>query len=129
MRVCCHGNETGAPIAIKNPPNSAQLEGTPYHSPKLHPGPCSSVAMRRGSDGRGLYSLHFSSAVPHAKCSYRDGLLIQQLLPVIRSIAGDVVVFQQDNAPAHSAHDTAELCAVRNPFINPHTWPAASPES
>jgi len=28
---CCHGNETRAPIA--NPPNSTQLEGTPYHSP------------------------------------------------------------------------------------------------
>ena len=28
---CCHSNETRAPIA--NPPNSAQLEGTPYHSP------------------------------------------------------------------------------------------------
>jgi len=26
-----------APIA--NLPNSAQLEGTPYHFPKLHPGP------------------------------------------------------------------------------------------
>ena len=128
MRVCCHGNEAGAQIAIKNPPNSAQLEGTSYYSPKLHPGPCSSVAMRRGSDGRGLYSLHFSSAMPHAKCSYRDVLLIQQLLPVIRSIAGDGV-FQQDNASAHSAHDTAEVCAARNPFINPHTWPAASQES
>jgi len=31
--LCCHGNETRAPIA--NPPNSAQLLGTPYHSPKL----------------------------------------------------------------------------------------------
>ena len=27
----CHVNETRAPIA--NPPNSAQLQGTPYHSP------------------------------------------------------------------------------------------------
>jgi len=27
----CHSNETIAPIA--NPPNSAQLEGIPYHSP------------------------------------------------------------------------------------------------
>jgi len=35
--VCSHSNETRAPIA--NPPNSAQLEGTPHHSPKLHPGP------------------------------------------------------------------------------------------
>jgi len=30
--LCGHSNETDAPIA--NPPNSAQLEGTPYHSPK-----------------------------------------------------------------------------------------------
>jgi len=34
--LCCHSNETRALIA--NPPNTAQLEGTPYHSPKLHPG-------------------------------------------------------------------------------------------
>jgi len=32
--LCCHSNETRAPIA--NPPNSAQLEGTPYHSSNLH---------------------------------------------------------------------------------------------
>jgi len=35
---CCHSNATRAPIA--NPPNNAQLEGTPYHSSKFHPGPC-----------------------------------------------------------------------------------------
>jgi len=29
--LCCHSNETHAPIA--NLPKSAQLEGTPYHSP------------------------------------------------------------------------------------------------
>jgi len=29
--LCCHSNETCASIA--NPPNSAQLEDTPYHSP------------------------------------------------------------------------------------------------
>jgi len=46
--VCCHSNETCAPIA--NPPNNAQLTRTPYHSSKLHPGPCSSVGMRRGTD-------------------------------------------------------------------------------
>jgi len=40
--------KTRAPIT--NPRNSAQLEGTPYHSPKLHPGPCSSMGMRRGTD-------------------------------------------------------------------------------
>jgi len=45
---CCHKIETRALIA--NPPNSAQLEGTPYHSPNLHPSLCSSVGMRRGTD-------------------------------------------------------------------------------
>ena len=30
--LCCHSNETRA--AIANPPNSAQLGRTPYHSPK-----------------------------------------------------------------------------------------------
>jgi len=28
------------------PPNSAQQGGIPYHSPKLHPGPCNSVGVR-----------------------------------------------------------------------------------
>ena len=42
-----YSNETRAPIA--NPPNSAQIEGTPYYCPKLHPGPCNSVGMRRGT--------------------------------------------------------------------------------
>ena len=41
--LCCHSNESSAPIA--NLPNSAQLQGTPYHSHSLHPGPCSSVGM------------------------------------------------------------------------------------
>jgi len=43
---CCHSNAARAPIA--NPPNSAQL--VPYHSAKLHPGPCNSVGMRPRTD-------------------------------------------------------------------------------
>ena len=47
--LCCRSNETTrAPIA--NPPNSAQLEGTPYHSPKLHRGSCSSVGIEGQTD-------------------------------------------------------------------------------
>jgi len=46
--LCCHSNETRPPIA--NPPNSAQLQRAPYHCSRLHPGPCSSVGMRRGTD-------------------------------------------------------------------------------
>jgi len=45
--LSCHSNKTCALIA--NPANSsAQLKGTPYHSPKLHPGPCSSVESGEG---------------------------------------------------------------------------------
>jgi len=60
--------ETRAPIA--NPPNIAQLEGTPYHSPKLHPGQCSCVGIRRATDrqtgrhtdGRGQYTFRLGYA-------------------------------------------------------------------
>ena len=44
-------NETRVPIA--NPPNSAQQGGSPYQSPKLHRGPCSSrgrAAAERQTD-------------------------------------------------------------------------------
>jgi len=44
----CYSNATRAPIA--NPPNSAQLGGSLYHSSKLHPGPCSSVGVRPRTD-------------------------------------------------------------------------------
>jgi len=54
------------PCTDCNPPNSAQLEGTAYHSPNLHPGPCSSVGMRRGTgiytDGRGHYTFRLGYA-------------------------------------------------------------------
>jgi len=46
--LCCHSNATRAPIA--NPPNSAQLGGSLYHAPKLHPGPCSNVGVRPRTD-------------------------------------------------------------------------------
>jgi len=61
LALCCHRNEIRALIA--NLPSSAQLEGTLYHSPKLHPGPRSSVGMRRGTDtqtdGSDHYTFHF----------------------------------------------------------------------
>jgi len=50
LHACCHSTETRARAPTANPPNSAQLEGTPYHSPNLYPGPCSSVGTCRGTD-------------------------------------------------------------------------------
>jgi len=59
---------------------------------------------------------------------YRDVLLMQKLLPVIRSIDGDVFVCQQDNAPTHRAHDTIELLRRATlQFTSPDMWPANSP--
>jgi len=58
---------------------------------------------------------------------YRDVLLTQKVLPAIRSIAVDVFVSQQDNAPAHRARDTVELLCRETPqFISPDMWPANS---
>jgi len=64
--LCCHSNETSAPIA--NPPNSAQQKG-PLPFPQ--PGPCSSVGMLRGTDRdtqTAVTNIHFASATSHAKC-------------------------------------------------------------
>ena len=40
---------------------------------------------------------------------YRDVELMQQMLPSIRSIAGDAYVFQQDSATAHPVRHMVEL--------------------
>jgi len=62
-----HSNATRAPIA--NPPNSAQLVRIPYHSVKLHPGPCNSVSMRPQTDRQmRLTTVHFSWSTIRAKC-------------------------------------------------------------
>jgi len=54
-------------------------------------------------------------------------LLAQKVLPEIHSIAGDMFVFQQDNAPAHRARDTVELLHRETPqLISPDMWPANS---
>jgi len=84
--LCCHRNETRAPIA--NPPSSALLD-TPYHSSKLHSGPCSSVGMLRGAYAlykfptylltytqTALTNIHFASAIRHAKCNYARNMWI-----------------------------------------------------
>ena len=48
-------------------------KGHPYHSPKLHSGLYSSVGMWRGTDRQtaqtALTTIHFASAMPHAKCN------------------------------------------------------------
>jgi len=46
---------------------------------------------------------------------YRDVLLTQKLLPVIRQISGNEFVFQQDSAPAHRARETIELLRRETP--------------
>jgi len=79
--LCCHSNTTGAPIA--NPPNNAQLGGSLYHAPKLHPGLCSSVGVWLRTDNQRqtdtqtdrqtqtcVTTIHFASSTTHAKCKY-----------------------------------------------------------
>jgi len=72
--LCCHSNATRAPIA--NLPNCAQLGGSLYQAPKLHPGPCSSVGVRLRTDRQThthidtqtcVTTIHFASSTTHAK--------------------------------------------------------------
>ena len=78
--LCCHSNAASAPIA--NPPNSAQLGGSLYHAPKLHPDPCSIVGVRprtlthtdthRQTDTpTRVTTIHFASSTTYAKCNDR----------------------------------------------------------
>jgi len=62
-------------------------------------------------------------------CYYCDVVLMQQMLPSIRSTAGDVYVFQQDSAPAYCAHQTVEIRQLETPkFTAPDLWPPNSPD-
>jgi len=71
--LCYHSNATRALIA--NPPSSAQLGGSLYHAPKLHPGLCSSMGVRPRTDTHThtqtrVTAIHFASSTTHAKCNY-----------------------------------------------------------
>ena len=73
-RVCCHSNETVHWLQIRPTVHNYRA---PLPFPKLHPGPCSSVGMRRGTDRyidtqTVVINIHFASATPHAK--YLSGL-------------------------------------------------------
>ena len=46
---------------------------------------------------------------------YRDMLLSQQLLPMVRDVSADFFIFQQHSAPAHRARDTCLLYTSPSP--------------
>jgi len=71
--LCCHGNKTCAPIA--NPPNRAQLEGTPYHSPsyiRIHAAvwACGETHTHYDThtDKQTRVTLYISRRTTHVKC-------------------------------------------------------------
>jgi len=69
---------------IANPPNSAQLGGIPYHSPKLHRGPCNSVDIWPRTDTNTdtqtrVTTIHFASSMTHAKCNNRRSQILTEL--------------------------------------------------
>ena len=54
---------------------------------------------------------------------YRDMLLLQQLLPVMRDVSDGFFIFQQDNAPAHRARNTLRSLEHSKPaFIPTDLW-------
>ena len=74
--LCCQRSEARAPTA--NPPNSAQLEGTPTIPPTYTRVRAVVWECGEGQTGRhtdrhehldGCDHIHFASATPHAKCN------------------------------------------------------------
>ena len=73
--LCCHSNKTRGPIA--NPPNSAQLEGTPTIPPTYTRvravvwdcGEGQTDKHRHTNTQTAVTNIHFASATPHAKCN------------------------------------------------------------
>jgi len=57
---------------------------------------------------------------------YRDMLLSQQLLPVMRDVSGDFFIFHQDSAPAHRARDTVIFEQSTPAFVLPDLRPPNS---
>jgi hypothetical protein len=50
------------------------------------------------------------------------------MLPVMCEVSGDFFIVQQNNAPAHRAHETVRLLEHATPaFIPPDLWPPNSP--
>src|ERR1700733_3769457 len=74
------------------------------------------------------YHFLFYPGVKINEACYQDVLLLQHLLPVIRSLAPEgCFVFQQDNVPAHRAQETIEMLTRETPdLISPALWPPAS---
>jgi len=60
---------------------------------------------------------------------YRDMLLTQKVLPAIHSIAGDMFVLQQDNAPAHRARDRQSRASASWDTPVHQSWHVASQQS
>jgi len=70
LALCCHSNETRAPIA--NLSNCAQLEGTPTIPPSYNR--VRTVVWERGEGHQtdtqtAVTDIHFASATPRAKCN------------------------------------------------------------
>lgn len=88
-----------------------------------------SLMVSVGVSALGRTAIHFVE--PGVKVNgqyYRDVLLMQELLPDIRTFS-DYYTFQQDGAPAHRARETVELLVNETPdFIPPSLWPPNSPD-
>ena len=68
----------------------------------------------------GLRDLIFVDPGPRVNGAYyRDVLLSQQLLPMMRDVSGKFFIFQHDSAPAHWARDTVRLLELATPASIP----------
>jgi len=83
----------------------------------------------------GMTELIFVVRVPGMKVNgqyYSDVLLSQRMLPAIKHVASDTLVFQQDNAPSHRGRTPLNSYSKKQQetpdFVGYDLWPPNSPD-
>ena len=101
--LCFHSNKWMNPCTDCKSAQNAQLRGTPYHSPKLHPGPCSSVGVMQGTDRQTHRHTHRRPWPLYISCRLR---LTRNVTNRVTDIDG-------------STHDAVVVDGADEPIIEP----------
>lgn len=87
------------------------------------------VMVSAGVCFSGKGTLHFVAEKVKIDAEHYTSTLLPQLLNDCRVLLADDFVFQQDGAPAHTAHQTQEYLQANTPdFIGKDEWPPNSPD-
>ena len=119
-RICCNGSDR--PPLVRRKPGSSCLNEKFIRPTTKFP---LSIMVWGCISRKGLGSLFIIEGSVTSEVYIK--IIDQSLLPTIHKYYnGEEIVFQQDNAPSHTAKKTKEF--MQNKGINAITWPSNSPD-